>query len=365
MLSRKWFASSRIRGALITSMVLAASALVTLIHPGAAEGSNGQTRVILNPSRTIGQVPGGHRIGQSVPCNVTADGSASATFLAKFDAPCDVHQSGIFEDSSTGRVGIGTTTPFGAFDINAPDQIGLFVRGPYQGVGAALDLKTNSFLGVQWEILDTGSTAAQGPRRLNIRNVGTHLDVLTIRANGWIGMNTINPDSTLSVNGAADKPGGGSWATFSDGRLKTTEAAYDAGLDAILKLTPIRYHYRAHNAMGIKDRDEHVGFVAQDVRKVIPEAVSSNDRGYLLVNNDPILWAMLNAIKQQQHQIKQQQVAMVQLTHEVRDVRQVRTENVSLRHELASLSAQVRQIRAGMTTAQAQYTQTATRTSGN
>jgi len=28
---------------------------------------------------------------------------------------------------------------------------------------------------------------------------------------------------------------------------------------------------------------------------------------YLLVNNDPILWAMLNAIKEQQAQIEQQQ----------------------------------------------------------
>ncbi|HEY6047274.1 MAG TPA: hypothetical protein VIU65_11770, partial [Pyrinomonadaceae bacterium] len=36
-------------------------------------------------------------------------------------------------------------------------------------------------------------------------------------------------------------------------------------------------------------------------------AVTSNDKGYLLVNNDPILWTMLNAIKEQQAQIQQQQ----------------------------------------------------------
>jgi len=56
--------------------------------------------------------------------------------------------------------------------------------------------------------------------------------------------------------------------------------------------------------MGIKDDQEHVGFVAQDVEKVIPEAVSRNSQGYLLVNNDPILWTMLNAIKQQQAEIE-------------------------------------------------------------
>ncbi len=55
--------------------------------------------------------------------------------------------------------------------------------------------------------------------------------------------------------------------------------------------------------MGSRDRDEHVGFVAQDVQRVIPEAVTENNKGYLLVNNDPILWTMLNAIKEQQREI--------------------------------------------------------------
>jgi hypothetical protein len=51
---------------------------------------------------------------------------------------------------------------------------------------------------------------------------------------------------------------------------------------------------------------EYVGFSAQAVERVIPEAVTKNDKGYLLVNNDPILWTMLNAIKEQQSQIEQQ-----------------------------------------------------------
>ena len=32
--------------------------------------------------------------------------------------------------------------------------------------------------------------------------------------------------------------------------------------------------------------------------------MSRNSQGYLLVNNDPILWTMLNAIKQQQAEIE-------------------------------------------------------------
>ena len=58
--------------------------------------------------------------------------------------------------------------------------------------------------------------------------------------------------------------------------------------------------------MGIRDADKHVGLVAQEVQKVIPEAVTENSTGYLLVNNDPILWSMLNAIKEQQGMIEEQ-----------------------------------------------------------
>jgi len=50
-----------------------------------------------------------------------------------------------------------------------------------------------------------------------------------------VGNGTPAPDNTLTVNGTADKPGGGSWGIFSDSRLKTVEATYDAGLDAILR----------------------------------------------------------------------------------------------------------------------------------
>jgi hypothetical protein len=58
--------------------------------------------------------------------------------------------------------------------------------------------------------------------------------------------------------------------------------------------------------MGIHDGEEHIGLVAQEEQSVIPEAVTENSKGYLLVNNDPIIWAMLNAIKEQQRQIEEQ-----------------------------------------------------------
>ena len=67
------------------------------------------------------------------------------------------------------------------------------------------------------------------------------------------------------------------------------------------------HEYKPNNALGIKSSGEHIGFSAQAVEKIVPEAVTKNNKGYLLVNNDPILWTMLNAIKKQQQTIERLQ----------------------------------------------------------
>ena len=53
---------------------------------------------------------------------------------------------------------------------------------------------------------------------------------------------------------------------------------------------------------------------AHAVQQVIPEAVTKNAEGYLMVNNDPIIWTMLNAIKEQQKEI-------VELKRQIRQLR--------------------------------------------
>jgi hypothetical protein len=137
---------------------------------------------------------------------------------------------------------------------------------------------------------------------------------LSIQAGGGrVGIGTSLPDQTLTVNGGASKPGGGSWSTFSDARLKTVTGRFTTGLKALLEVQPVRYEYAAGNALGIAARGEHIGLVAQDLQSAIPEAVTRNEQGYLLVNNDPVLWAMVNAIKEQQIEIAQLQKQILRL----------------------------------------------------
>jgi hypothetical protein len=81
-----------------------------------------------------------------------------------------------------------------------------------------------------------------------------------------------------------------------------------------MQLQPIRYEYKADNALGINSEGEHIGFGAQAIQSVIAEAVTTGANGYLMVNNDPIIWTMLNAIKEQQKEI-------VELKRQIRQLR--------------------------------------------
>jgi len=119
------------------------------------------------------------------------------------------------------------------------------------------------------------------------------------------------------VNGDASKTGGNTWLAFSDVRLKNIRGTFNTGLKAVMQLQPLRYEYRRNNAMGITPNGEHIGFTAQAVQKVIPEAVTANADGYLMVNGDPIIWTMLNAIKEQQKEIAElkRQVQQLRATH--------------------------------------------------
>ena len=134
-------------------------------------------------------------------------------------------------------------------------------------------------------------------------NTDTGTERMRITSIGRVGIGTPAPDQLLSVNGDASKVGGGSWQSFSDRRLKNVKSPFTTGLSAVMKLQPVRYEYKSNNVLGLPNEGEHVGFAAQEVQKVIPEAVTSNSSGYLMVNNDPIIWTMLNAIKEQQKEI--------------------------------------------------------------
>jgi hypothetical protein len=113
-----------------------------------------------------------------------------------------------------------------------------------------------------------------------------------------IGTQTTGVNYLLHVNGSAGKIGGGSWSNSSDIRLKDVLGIYEKGLTEINNLRPIKFSYKKNNSRGLRSDEIEYGFVAQEVKKIFPEAVSEAQDGYLDFNMHSINVAVINAIQE-------------------------------------------------------------------
>ena len=140
-------------------------------------------------------------------------------------------------------------------------------------------------------------------------------------------------DQRLSVIGNASKSSGGtSWAVFSDERLKNIKGTFTPGLKTLLQLQPLRFEYKPNNALGLPSGAEELGFSAQEVEKVLPEAVTRTQQGYLQLHSDPILWTMLNAIKEQQQEIETLKAQNAALNARLRAIEKRPRNSIAVRH---------------------------------
>jgi len=136
--------------------------------------------------------------------------------------------------------------------------------------------------------------------------VGTSNKFL-VRGDGRVGVGQVNPGGQFELSlDEGRKPSTNLWTITSDDRLKNIEGSYTKGLKEILQLQPIKYHYKNVGDRKFSDAvlsTANVGFSAQDVQKIFPEAVGTDDDGYLNFNMHSILVASLNAFKEQQQMI--------------------------------------------------------------
>jgi hypothetical protein len=130
-------------------------------------------------------------------------------------------------------------------------------------------------------------------------------------ASGYVGLNiTLLTGSSYSPIDANNSGGGTifraneygtvtcvSLVQTSDGRYKDVINEFERGLDAILGLRPVRFHWNEKSTLR---RDiAYTGFIAQEVETVIPEAVhyDQKDDRYSLEER-PIIAALVNAVKE-------------------------------------------------------------------
>jgi len=190
----------------------------------------------------------------------------------------------------------------------------------------------NVFLG--FEAGFNGGTS----NKLYIANNRTSTLIYGDFLNVKVGIGTTAPTAMLSVAGPANNTTG-VWAVFSDERLKDITGNYSTGLDALMKLQPIRYHYKRDNALSLPYKPAHIGFSAQALQTVIPEAVSMTSAGYLEVDSGPVYWTMLNAIKELKQQ-KDSDIAKLEADKDAQ-ISALIAKNIALKIRMDNLDSKV------------------------
>ena len=169
-------------------------------------------------------------------------------------------------------------------------------------------------------ILNTGRIGINQPVPVNQFDVGGNavigsgyagtalapIDGLLVQGDVGIGT-TATGGYKLYVNGNSYFNGTGTWsggAIWSDARFKTNVQPIQGALAKVMKLSGVGFDYRQAD---FKDRNfpagHQIGFIAQDLEKVIPEVVTTNADGYKAVAYQNITALLAEAIKEQQNSI--------------------------------------------------------------
>jgi hypothetical protein len=224
-----------------------------------------------------------------------------------------------------GRVGMGRPDPSHPLDVvgsinvdSYASNVGtisnsLVFANSGEGIGskrnaggnqAGLDFYTAS--ANRMSITNAGNVGigTTGPgAKLDITDAGTTTSAIIVpRAGNFTGTNVngmirYNTSSTLFEfyqNGA--------WVNYtavSDGRLKTNVVPVTEALGIVNQLNPVFYDWdRSHpKASGFEDKHQ-VGFIAQEVEKVLPEVVNKGEDSYRSLEYGKIVSVVVAAVKE-------------------------------------------------------------------
>ena len=206
-----------------------------------------------------------------------------------------------------GNVGIGTSTPNSTLTVgNAggtiPGEITLNpTTNAYEG-GQINFKKSLTGSTADWSIDQYGTTAADA--RLRIFNT-SETNGMIIKENGYIGMGNSTPTVRLQVTGDIIA---NSIAGSSDARFKTNITPIANPLQKVLALRGVNFNWNTSAFPQRMFSDKRtLGFIAQEVEKVLPEIVQTENtaEGYKSVQYDKVVALLVEAIKEQQKQINQ------------------------------------------------------------
>lgn len=118
----------------------------------------------------------------------------------------------------------------------------------------------------------------------------------------------------LNVNGSAAN-GTGVWAIYSDRRLKRDIVPIQGALQAVTALQGVGFNWKDDSKNDQYGRV--MGFIAQDVEKVLPQWVKTDSDGYKHIETIGMDALLVESIKEQQQQIEAQGRKIEMLSQEI------------------------------------------------
>lgn len=120
--------------------------------------------------------------------------------------------------------------------------------------------------------------------------------------NGNVGVGTSTPSQKLHVVGNICYTG--SIAACSDVRYKTNIRPLTHSLEKIVRLQGVTYNWNLNEFASMQFNDRlQIGFIAQDLEKLFPEMVFTDDAGYKSIDYSRLAPVLVETIKEQQKQI--------------------------------------------------------------
>jgi hypothetical protein len=230
----------------------------------------------------------GVAFAQSCPPSLTSIVNGTPTdatvVMSNFNALAACFNNPIFG----GQVGIQNPTPTDALDVGAPVVFG-------GTSGERLSLNTAS-IGFNRKVA-TGLIYSSSAYAYQFQHNGS-----TTATSDYLGIQVYSPSGSSvtpaawTVNGAGQVTVGGGastllfyvngtaggtsgWTTVSDGRLKTNIDDLGDGVETVMRLRPVRFEWRSSEDrtvgkdLALAAAHPQVGFIAQEVAPVVPEAV--------------------------------------------------------------------------------------------
>jgi hypothetical protein len=171
------------------------------------------------------------------------------------------------------------------------------------------------------------ATAIGAHAMVNVSNalvLGSVAGVNGATATVRVGIGTTKPTNLLTLGQGGGLSISDGWATYSSRRWKTNIQPLHNALRLVEQLRGVSYD--------LKDSGKHeIGVIAEDVGKVLPEVVSYEENGKDArgVDYSRLTALLIEAVKQQQREIRQQQAvlrtqasAILDLKSELRITRQ-------------------------------------------